>query len=258
MLVLQPRRGLAYQRRIQRAIEDFNESIRFAPTFAGTFRARGKARMTIGQLEDALADFNEALRISPDYALAVYERGLAWAVKGVPESAIEDFTRTLQLVPSYAAAYHQRGCAWMAFGASDKALETLMRPCTSSPILRVPIMTVEFVGGQKRSRQGDSRFQRVLRLLPQYVGAYIHRGQGWANQGEFEKAIEDFTAAINLNPAGAAAYYARGKARGEQERAGGGHYRLERGRSLGSRGRRWLRRTRDCVGGQVRIRQGHR
>ena len=49
-------------------------------------------------------------------------------------------------------------------------------------------------------------------MKPDNVEAYIHRGLAYHHKGEYDRAIEDFTKAIELKPNCASAYYDRGVA----------------------------------------------
>jgi len=52
----------------------------------------------------------------------------------------------------------------------------------------------------------------VLAFLPTPVSTHVRCGNSYATQGEFEKAIDEFTKAIALNPKLAVPYYNRGNA----------------------------------------------
>ncbi len=52
----------------------------------------------------------------------------------------------------------------------------------------------------------------MIRLNPDKAYAYIGRGLAYANKGEHDKAIADYTEAIRLNPKYAEAYNNRGLA----------------------------------------------
>ena len=55
-------------------------------------------------------------------------------------------------------------------------------------------------------------YDTVIKLNPDSVDAYIHRGLAYHHKGEYDRAIGDFTKAIELKPNCAGAYYDRGVA----------------------------------------------
>lgn len=57
---------------------------------------------------------------------------------------------------------------------------------------------------------------------PPDANTYYNRGLAWHQKGDYDKAIEDYTEAVRLDPTLAVAYYNRGlswKAKGDTERA---------------------------------------
>ena len=57
-------------------------------------------------------------------------------------------------------------------------------------------------------------YSQAIELNPNYVEAYGNRGVVYRSQGAYDRAIEDYSQAIELNPNGAVAYYNRGVAYG--------------------------------------------
>lgn len=54
-------------------------------------------------------------------------------------------------------------------------------------------------------------YTRAIRLDPNFAIAYNSRGIAWYEKGEYDRAIEDFTGAIRLDPESADAYNSRGR-----------------------------------------------
>lgn len=74
--------------------------------------------------------------------------------------------------------------------------------------------------GMVKAQQGDYEkaiedYTQALTVNPNYVGAYLNRGSAYANLGNYSKAITDFNQALRINPNSAEAYYNRGATRGE-------------------------------------------
>ena len=107
-------RGIAYRAKgdLDRAIADYNEAIRLDPKNASAFYNRGIAYEAKGDLDRAIADFGEAIRRDPKFALIFYTRGMAYNDKGDLDRAIADYTEAIRLDPKYVNAYHNRGIAY--------------------------------------------------------------------------------------------------------------------------------------------------
>jgi len=52
-------------------------------------------------------------------------------------------------------------------------------------------------------------YTEAIRINPKDADTYINRGVAWGEKGELDKAIEDFTEAIRIDPQHAYAYYNR-------------------------------------------------
>ena len=57
-------------------------------------------------------------------------------------------------------------------------------------------------------------FSQAIELDPEYAAAYYTRGTLYASRGDYDRAIADYDQAINYNSRFAAAYYSRGRAWG--------------------------------------------
>jgi tetratricopeptide (TPR) repeat protein len=102
-----------------RAIADFDESIRLDPTSAWTFNNRGTAWYARADLDRAAADFDQAIRLDPKYALAYNNRGEVHKDKGDLLRAMDYYGQAIALDRGYTAAYVNRGLAYERMG--DKA-----------------------------------------------------------------------------------------------------------------------------------------
>ena len=65
-------------------------------------------------------------------------------------------------------------------------------------------------------------YTEAIRLNPNYADAYYNRGLAWRNKGEYDKAIADYSQALAITPNYANAYNNRGtawSAKGEYDKA---------------------------------------
>jgi tetratricopeptide (TPR) repeat protein len=99
-----------------RAIADFDVSIRLDPASAWTFNNRGSAWYFKGDADRAIADFDEAIQRDPAYALAYHNRGEVRNDKGDFNGAIADYGTAIRLDPDYTAAYTDRALAYQRIG----------------------------------------------------------------------------------------------------------------------------------------------
>lgn len=163
-------------------------------TLGMVFYNRGSAYKVLGQstgddsaFDKGIADLDAAVELAPHFANAYNNRGFLKKLTGDLEGALADFDRTLELDTENFEAYFNR-CNTavelkkyeLAVPDCDRVIETA--PTSSSPLAGVV-----------------------------HPLAYIARGKALYVAGEVDRAVDDFTKAIELNPASADAYYFRGR-----------------------------------------------
>lgn len=156
-----------------RAIADFDESIRLDGSKYLTYHHRGVSHATAGRLSEAQSDFEQVIRLKPDFPLGWFNRGELHYLRGQWQAAITDYDQALR---------HK----------GDDA----------------PMLTAR---GHAHYRKGDFRaalddFARALRVDPRHAPALTHRAVLYAELGRYPQAADDFRAAIRLEPQSAQAY----------------------------------------------------
>jgi tetratricopeptide (TPR) repeat protein len=104
-----------------RAIADFDASIRLDPTSASTFNNRGSAWYAKGDPDRAITDFDKVIQLDPNYAFAYNNRGEVWKDKGDFNRAIADYGKAIGLDPGYTAAYTNRALVYERIGDLTRA-----------------------------------------------------------------------------------------------------------------------------------------
>ena len=151
-----------------KAIADFTEVIRRDPKDADTYLP---ARQSVGarsEPDKAMADYTEAIRLAPEEASALHPARRHPRGQGEIDAAIADFDRAIRLDPAGPFAYGGRGRAWDARGIWIRPLPTSTGPFRSTPISPSP-------------------------TTGRGVTSWLHRE-------EYDKAIRDYTRAIEGDP----------------------------------------------------------
>src|ERR1035437_5725205 len=78
---------------------------------AFTFSNRGVAYYERGQYDRAIQDYNQAIKFNPKYADALFNRGNTYQVKGQYDRAIQNYDQAIKLNPNHAGAYYNRSLA---------------------------------------------------------------------------------------------------------------------------------------------------
>ena len=104
-------RGVAYKkkREYDRAIRDFDEAIKLDPSYASAFADRAQTLQTMGEYGRAARDYDEAIRLEPN--LKPVWNGRCWnrAILGELPAALTDCNKALLLEPDTAAIFNSRG-----------------------------------------------------------------------------------------------------------------------------------------------------
>jgi tetratricopeptide (TPR) repeat protein len=160
-------RGMAYQDKsqIDRAIQDFNQSIGLDPDNARAFNNRGRAYDAKGEHDRAIEDYDQAVRLDPALSDAFNNRGIAYQRKDQFERAIADYDQALQLEPNSVKALNNRGNAYKRTNQYDRAMQD---------------------------------FDQAIRINPNFAPALYNRGALRQLQGDTLQANVDFSKAKSL------------------------------------------------------------
>ncbi|MCX7995568.1 MAG: tetratricopeptide repeat protein [candidate division WOR-3 bacterium] len=248
-----PQNGIAFNNRgnaykligqYEKAIEDFNKAIEFAPELELPYFNRGTVYERLGQYDKAIADFTMALNLQPNFAVGYVDRGAVYCRLGEYDKAYNDLIRALQLNPNFAEAYYNLGVLYFNLKNYTLAMENYDRAIALDPYLSVAYLSkgdifvmygeyekaIEYYTMVLRmdSLNFDAYYNRAvvftrignleqalldynqaIRFNPNLVHAYNNRGNIYLDIDEVEKAIADYNRAIELDPSYAPAYYNR-------------------------------------------------
>jgi serine/threonine protein kinase/Tfp pilus assembly protein PilF len=192
-------------------IADCTEAIRVDPTYIIAYHTLAELCFKEGEYEKAIANYTKAIHLNPENADAYNNRGVALVRKKEYDKAIADFDNAIRINPDYDRAYRNRGDAWLAKKEYDKAIADYNKIITTPDIKEAIINYKELdVTVNLKISVSDA------------AAAHNNRGAAWYYKKEYERAIVDYSMAIQLEPEYAAAYHWRGAAwyyKKEYERA---------------------------------------
>ena len=175
------RANLFYRNRdADRAIEDFTQAIRLAPS-PEFFRERGEVyRIYKHDYDRALADLTEAININPSDrgGLALEWRAELFMENGQYDLAIQDYTQTLGVNngPTRFGIFSDRADVYERKGDLDRAL---------------------------------ADYTEAIRLYPEGANGFRYRGHIYYEKHDYDRAIADYNEAIRLEPKNDDAYNER-------------------------------------------------
>ncbi len=161
----------------------------------------GVTRLSGSAPSDAvnLARLNQTLASEPDNALALFDRAGIYLNQGDYRRAIDDYTRVTALRPGYAAAYYYLAICYEKVGDYPNALDSYTHAIEDQA---EPVYLLD--RGALYADQGDldsaiNDFSEAIRLKSDYAAALYARGVAYRRQKENDKAIADFTAVVDLD-----------------------------------------------------------
>lgn len=150
-----------------------------------------------GDHDRAIADYDATLRLSPRYGDAFHNRGNAWGSKGDPDRAIADYDAAIALNPKDAASHGSRAFEWTAKGDYARAIadyDTALRLDPKSP-------GVSLARGRTRLYSGDypravSDLEQAFKLEPnEYTALWLYLARKRAGAANAEELLDSETRA---------------------------------------------------------------
>jgi lipoprotein NlpI len=117
----------------ERAIADYDASIKLDPKFGDAYYSRGNAWSARGDSDRVMSGFDLALKLNPKDRFVLGSRAFEWTVRGDYASAIADHDAVLKMDPKSAVAVFGRGRAHFYNGDSSRAVADLEQAMKLEP-----------------------------------------------------------------------------------------------------------------------------
>ena len=237
------------KRAYDRAIEDFDKVLVIEPDNVEALLSRGDAFAQLGDLGRAMADLNRAVALAPDKPTVLVTRGQVESRRGNVAGAARDYEAALKLDPRYAdaminlaavrsmqgqsgaaielldqaiaidrrnpLAFYNRGYAEFAQKQYDKAIADYSSAIEIEPRLGLAYnnraLSRAIAGRDLVAALADS--DQALKLLPLNLEVRDTRGFIYLKLGDPALALNEYNAAMTIDPNRALSLYGRGLAR---------------------------------------------
>lgn len=229
----------------ERAVQLFTQEIEKEPQQPNHYLARAACLLNVMQKERAIADVERALKLAPNNAVALQLRGEIYYLEKDHEAALEYYSRAEAINPHWAVPYFDRASIHLDRNEFELALNGLDRAISlmsQFPLFYIVRSLVNFkLGNLTAAHQDQDAAMRlsekdaltvspinmtlyenhldwaehfygyILSKKPRLAYAYQGRADAYYANHEYDKAIADYTRAIELNPREAEPYMGRGK-----------------------------------------------
>jgi tetratricopeptide (TPR) repeat protein len=180
-----------------RAIADYNESIKLNSSYAPALLGRGNAWKSKGDLDRAIADFSQAIRVDPKFASAYFNRGDAYDDKGDTTRAISDIDAAIRLDPGDADSFILRGVLWKKKGDLDRAIRDYTEAIRLDPKSSMAYFNRAIaLGDKEQTTRAIADLDQSLRLDPGFLRAYNFRGSLHRKNNDLERARADYNVVL--------------------------------------------------------------
>lgn len=233
---------------LETAKDEITQAIKLNPTNNAYKVILGNVYFAAGEYDNAMDYYNAALATDKNNAEAYFQRGMIYYDRDKNcDAAIAEFDTAVAKNPDYAEAYYQRGMAY--FSKNINNLDMLNRNAPPKNLIGAFDNFSKYLTFDSALKKADAaqRRKQIGEMLSTYyrmngdyatadkylssandkddAATHIKRGQMYlevnmdiANESaaekmqRYDKAIAEFTKAIELEPNNADAYYERGQA----------------------------------------------
>jgi tetratricopeptide (TPR) repeat protein len=219
---------------LDRAIADYDETLRLDPKSVGAYAGRAAVNLRKGNIDRALPDLNEGLRLDPNHPGIRNVFAYYYNKKGDYERALTEVNEALRLSPQYLYAFNTRGEAYENKGEFNKALADFRMALSLDPdkkqiggreaaegIARVE-QNLAAAGGSdwtacSKAPDREDGIPACTRLITakklggaDLAQAYAWRGVAYLRfKGDYDLGLADFNEGLRLDPKMVLAYSGR-------------------------------------------------
>ena len=190
------------KRAYDRAIQDFDRTLVLEPDNVDALIRRGDAFVQLGDFGRGMRDLDRAVSTAPENALAYLMRGLAYGRRGNAMAALQNYDAALKYEPRNADALSNRAAIYLGQGRLDMAIRDLDLAISidhTNPLAFYNRGYAHFA--KKEYDKAISDYSSAIALNPQLGLAYNNRGLTRAIAGQdLVQALADCDTALKLMP----------------------------------------------------------
>jgi len=202
------------QKRLYEAIEACNRVLCHDPHSVTGLVVRAHCYNGIKKFNEAIEDTIVAIQLKENYEQAYLAKAEAHISLQQWDLAIKDATKALIYNPSCATAYHHRAVCYVAKLKWDNALKDVEKVLETRPrALAARTLRTEIHRALNEWVKVVADCNVLMELRGEHrASTACRRAEAYIRLGHFDKAIEDCTKCIQLNPEISQAYAYRGEA----------------------------------------------
>ena len=205
--------GLIHKKdkRFQDAIDVFNNAIKFAPSSEECYYALGNTYSDMGQDNLAITNYEKAIKINPSFYQAYYNMGTVYIEQAnrldkensskiieLLKNAESAFRDAIRIEPTYYQSVASLGRVLVETRRQTEGILMLSKAVELKSNYWMPYYYLAIAYNQiKDPRSAIENANLCLKYRRNYGGAYIEIGDAYAQMGNDNKAIEEYSKALN-------------------------------------------------------------
>jgi tetratricopeptide (TPR) repeat protein len=210
----------------QGAEQDFANAIKLNVEVVNVYLDKMKSYSTMNEYQRSTSDMPDGFIYNHDLAVPYYGHGLAMEGLQKQEEALADYEKAVSIDPKYADALCQRGVLLIAKGTNDKGCMDLRKAkvlgsakakelyekntCSAVSATFLNSGNTKFEAKDYKGALED--YTAAIQLNSDSTQPYVKRGECNVMLKKFDKAIADYNKALKINPDTVKFIYLRGLA----------------------------------------------
>jgi tetratricopeptide (TPR) repeat protein len=190
-------------------MSDFNKIADLVPTKPYLYLERAKYFQRKKKFSEAISDYSRVIEIEPKCADIYLERARCYHQKIMYSEAISDYSKAIELNPDCSEIYFiERADCYAQHDKVDEALSDYNRSIEIKPSSDAYLGRGKIYSGNDLNKALED-FTRAIELNCDDWETYFLRGKIYEKQGNYELAEQDYSKSIEIWPDNGDAYFQR-------------------------------------------------
>ena len=191
------------------AMSDFNKIADLVPTKPYLYLERAKYFQRKKKFSEAISDYSRVIEIEPKCADVYLERARCYHQKIMYSEAISDYSKAIELNPDCSEIYFiERADCYAQHDKVDEALSDYSRSIEIKPSSDAYLGRGKIYSGNDLDKALEN-FTRAMELNRDNWEAYFLRGKIYEVQGKYDLAEQDYSESIGIYPENGNLYFQR-------------------------------------------------
>ena len=196
------------------AIERYTEAISVYPIVPEFYFNRAVAFRGTRRFDLAIRDLEKVIQLDPKLPMPMwtelyYALGTVYQENGEYAKALDNLNKALTLDPAHAKSYNNRGNTHFFLKEYEKALADINKSLEITESSLGYYSRAKIYEGKGDSQKAVADYTKAVELNPRFAEAYSNRGLLFQKQGIIDLAHQDFTKAITIDPLDGIYYFNR-------------------------------------------------